>query len=73
MGLKHLLFVNIVPLLFSILIRITLGGESLSGMWQYGAWVELEKLFFFNIVWELRGTRPFSRSRVHLAHCGANS
>ncbi len=47
MGLKHLISVNIVLLLFSILTRITLGGESLSGMWEYGAWVELKKLFFF--------------------------
>jgi hypothetical protein len=47
MGLKHLLSVNIVLLLFGILTRITLGGESLSEMWEYGAWVQLKKFFFF--------------------------
>jgi hypothetical protein len=31
MGLKHLLLVSIVLLLFNILIGITLGGQSLSG------------------------------------------
>jgi hypothetical protein len=42
MGLKHLLFVNIVLLLFNILIGISLGGESLSerlrclGFWLRG-------------------------------------
>jgi len=34
MGLKHLPFVSIVFLLLSILTRITLGGESLSGRFK---------------------------------------